>query len=431
MKTKKRILSMILAITMVFGLKNVAPVLAKDTTSAKTTEITESTETETTETSLRTVVPAKVILSKTTYTYDGKVKKPSVKVTSKDGKTIPKNAYTVEYKNNKNAGTATVTVKVSETTTKYSVISAATLTKTFKIKAAKASKAELEKTTYYYEYKDHGIVPKVTVYDSNGKKISSKEYTVKASGNKKVGTAKVTIKMSKNYGSKVFTKKFTIKYDDKTNKLLPESKLINVYSDTYKANMKKWGYTIPAHNNYLYFTPQKESVLKKLLPYGDFDIEFDTVASHTPYLNKKVFFTTSKNADEHRQYNFDFELEGSNYAYKETKFTGTATDLIQCVIHSPIKEVETIRIDEYGCGFNVYCENGTEYTLNIGGAPGLAEKGNYKLLSVDTSNCSYDDNDYFQDGHYRALIKLDFDTIEKYAAEHGTPKKVVNFDWLR
>ena len=236
--------------------------------------------------------------------------------------------------------------------------------------------------------------------------------------------------MSKNYGSKVFTKKFTIKYDEKTNKLLPESKLINLYSDTYKAYMKKWGHTIPVHNNYLYFTPQKESVLKKLLPYGDFDIEFDTISSHIPYLNKKAFFTTSKNADEHRQYNFDFELEGSNYAYKETKFTGTAADLIQCVIHSPIKEVETGRIDEYGCSFKVYCENGTQYDVSIGGAPGLAANGNYKLLLIDT-NCDYDDNDYFEDGRYGALIRLNFDTIEKYAAEHGTPKKVANFDWLR
>ena len=50
-----------------------------------------------------------VKLSGITYTYNGKTQKPKVKVTYK-GKTLSSKYYTVVYKNNKNIGTATVTV---------------------------------------------------------------------------------------------------------------------------------------------------------------------------------------------------------------------------------------------------------------------------------------------------------------------------------
>ena len=55
--------------------------------------------------------PKKVSLSKTSYVYDGKAKKPTVTVTDKKGKKISKASYTVSYSANKNAGQAKVTVK--------------------------------------------------------------------------------------------------------------------------------------------------------------------------------------------------------------------------------------------------------------------------------------------------------------------------------
>ena len=51
-----------------------------------------------------------VKLSKTSYTYNGKAQKPKVTVTY-NGKKLSAKNYTVTYKNNKNAGIATVTVK--------------------------------------------------------------------------------------------------------------------------------------------------------------------------------------------------------------------------------------------------------------------------------------------------------------------------------
>ena len=47
--------------------------------------------------------------SKNSYVYNGESRKPSVKVTFR-GKNVPSSGYTVSYKNNKNVGTATITV---------------------------------------------------------------------------------------------------------------------------------------------------------------------------------------------------------------------------------------------------------------------------------------------------------------------------------
>ena len=53
---------------------------------------------------------ATIKLAQTSYTYDGKNKSPSVKVTL-DGKLVDRSNYTLEYKNNKYVGKASVTVK--------------------------------------------------------------------------------------------------------------------------------------------------------------------------------------------------------------------------------------------------------------------------------------------------------------------------------
>ena len=58
----------------------------------------------------KTVSSPTITLSKTSYTYDGNAKEPTVTV--KDGETtIPASEYTVGYSNNTNIGTATVTIK--------------------------------------------------------------------------------------------------------------------------------------------------------------------------------------------------------------------------------------------------------------------------------------------------------------------------------
>lgn len=154
---------------------------------------------------------ANVKLSKTSYTYDGKAKTPSVTVTL-DGKTLVRNTdYTVSYANHTKVGTATVTVTgkgnyigcktASFTITKASAQSTApsiTCKKTvyqvaygakpFKINASSKSKLAFTSSK-----------PKIAAVNKNSGKV-----TIKGTG-----IATITIKAGKA------TKKVTIKVSPK------------------------------------------------------------------------------------------------------------------------------------------------------------------------------------------------------------------------
>ena len=111
------------------------------------------------------------------------------------------NSYAVSYKNNKNAGAATVTIKGKKGFTGETV-------KYFTIKQRSLSKCKvtLEKKTYKKTGK--AIKPKVIV--KIGKiNVPRSSYTVIYKNNVKKGTGKVVIKGKKNLFGKV-TKTFKI-----------------------------------------------------------------------------------------------------------------------------------------------------------------------------------------------------------------------------
>jgi len=150
-----------------------------------------------------TIRYAKTIkLSKTSYTYDGKVKKPTVTVKDSAGKTISSKYYTVTYASGrKNAGTYKVTVKM-----KGNYIGTKTLT--FKILPVSISKCKLKLSATSYTYNGKVKTPSVTVKNANGSTLKKgTHYTVTyATGRKNVGTYKVTVKMKGNYsGTKTLT----------------------------------------------------------------------------------------------------------------------------------------------------------------------------------------------------------------------------------
>ena len=84
------------------------------TGAASTADSSSATEASTTITTTKnklTTKNTKVTLSKTSYIYDGKAKKPTVKVLNSKGKVLKSSNYTVKYSNNVKAGKATVTIK--------------------------------------------------------------------------------------------------------------------------------------------------------------------------------------------------------------------------------------------------------------------------------------------------------------------------------
>lgn len=150
---------------------------------------------------------AKVELSKTAYTYNGKVQKPSIKTI--DGKTLTEGTdYTATWSNasSKNAGTYTVTVTgigTYEGTAKasYKINKAAN---TLSIKAKKA-------TVNYKTLKNKTLtlgVTKVITFKNKGQ--GAKTYA-KASGSKKITVNKKTGKVTIKKGIKKGTYKVKVK----------------------------------------------------------------------------------------------------------------------------------------------------------------------------------------------------------------------------
>ena len=141
-----------------------------------------------------------ITLGKTSYTYDGKAKEPTVTLT--DGThVVDSSEYTIVYSHNTDAGLAYVEVSG---TNHYS----GTLTTTFTInqKSIESYSATLSSTSYKYD----GKAKKPTVTVKNGSKtISSSNYTVIYNDNKDAGTTTVTIMGTGNYTGTI-TKTFKI-----------------------------------------------------------------------------------------------------------------------------------------------------------------------------------------------------------------------------
>ena len=140
------------------------------------------------------------------YEYTGYARKPAPVVTYKDGKTtktlVKDTDYTVAYKNNTNAGTATVTVTGIG---KYK----GTVSSTFKLTPVKLTAANATaKTchaTYTYTGKERRPVPvvKCKVGTKTYTLEKDKDFTVTYANNKEVGTGTVTVKGIGNYAGTI------------------------------------------------------------------------------------------------------------------------------------------------------------------------------------------------------------------------------------
>ncbi|MBR3243356.1 MAG: hypothetical protein IKF90_11785 [Parasporobacterium sp.] len=149
----------------------------------------------------KSIASATVSVPKTSYAYTGKEIKPTVTVKDGTKKLVSGTDYTVNYTNNKNVGTATVTVTGKGN---YK----GTAKTTFKItKAILKTQITIPKSAYTYT--GSAIKPTVTVKDGTKKLTVGTNYTVKYTNNKNVGTATITI-TGKGYYTGTATKTFKI-----------------------------------------------------------------------------------------------------------------------------------------------------------------------------------------------------------------------------
>ena len=184
------------------------------------------------------VKDAKITLSKTTYTYNGKECEPAATVTLADGTVLTKDTdYTVTYADNINAGTATVTIKgkgnyagtAQATFTISKAKNSITQTKTYgKSYSTKKQTIQLAKTAKYEK-------AKLTYKASNSKiKVSSTGLvTIPAKFSGKF-TVTITSKATTNYAAGA---KVTVTVYIPTKPTI--SKVTNSASKTMKVTWKK------------------------------------------------------------------------------------------------------------------------------------------------------------------------------------------------
>ena len=213
-KTTKRMLALVLSTVMAASsftaLGGTAEVYAADDTIAVETYDAELSEVATTTDTRVDASKFKVVLSSTSYAYDGTQKKPAVKITDKKGVELKANRdYTYVYSNNIYPGTASVKIT-------YKGNYKGTATKSFTIKkisvnsvnasqtadSIKLSWKSVSKATLYTIQRKSGN-NWITVY--SGKSVSA---TVK---NLKANTAYSFVIKAKN-GSKVLASTFVKAY---------------------------------------------------------------------------------------------------------------------------------------------------------------------------------------------------------------------------
>ena len=156
---------------------------------------------------------AEVTLGDYAKAYDGTAKTPAVAVKLGDEVLVENTDYSVEYKDNTNVGTATVTI------TGINAFEG-TIEKTFVIEAASIAGAKVEAANQTYNGNAQTPAPTVTL---NGKTLKAgTDYSAAYTNNTKAGKATVTVTGKGDY---VGTAKGTF--------------TINKAANTFKANAKK------------------------------------------------------------------------------------------------------------------------------------------------------------------------------------------------
>lgn len=201
--------------------------------------------------SKQNIQSATVTLSKSTYVYDGKAKKPSVTV--KLGSKTLKNGtdYTVSYSNNVKAGTATVKITGKGDYT-------GSVTKNFSIKNDFKQATVTGISTKTYSGKSQ--TQKITVKFGGKTLKNGTDYTISYSNNKNIGTATVKIVGKGDYAG-------TIERSFKINPVKLSISKLTAKSKGFKASWAKndqaTGYEIQYSTDSKFKSAKKVAITKK------------------------------------------------------------------------------------------------------------------------------------------------------------------------
>ena len=165
--------------------------------------------------------PGKITLSATSYTYNGKQKKPKVTITDSKGKLISPTNYTVSYSKNKAVGTAAIKItwkgNYSGTSSKSFTIrpKGTSITKTAataKRLTVKWKKQTTQASGYEVQYSTNKDFPKKTTIAKKTKKATSQTLAVKnlkGKNQKAIKKCYVRIRTYKTVNGKTYYSKWS------------------------------------------------------------------------------------------------------------------------------------------------------------------------------------------------------------------------------
>ncbi len=195
--------------------------------------------------------PVKFYFHDSSFYYTGKEIKPTFRIEDSRGQNVGYKQYTVEYSNNINAGTGTITVKFKGNRYEGS------MSTTFTIKKRNMTNGKVcwDKAKYFYN--KNGVKPIITV-DRYSVIAPQSSMTYKYSNNKKVGVGTVEITFSGNFTG---TKKINFNIYPKVN--ATEFTLYGTESKKFTATSShKIKYTV-GNSKIVKFSGGKIKALKK------------------------------------------------------------------------------------------------------------------------------------------------------------------------
>ena len=222
----------------------------KATTSKNGTKVTKCTVCGTKKSTTTIYKASSIKLSKTSYVYDGKAKKPTVTVkTSKGKKLVLGTDYTVKYSSNTKVGKATAIIT-------FKGDYKGTVSKTFTIKPKSTSISKLTKKIKGFTVKWNKKTTQTTGYEiqyATNSSFTKNKKTVTVKNNKTTSKTISNLKANKKYYVRIRTYK-TVKINGKSTKIYSSwSKAKSV--TTAKATTPKKQTTVNNKSNTVYVTP--------------------------------------------------------------------------------------------------------------------------------------------------------------------------------
>lgn len=271
-------------------------------------------------------------------TYTGSEIKPAVTVLDDCNNKIPADEYSVEYSNNINAGTATVTVSDAKNSnsTGYGNYAITTKSETFIIHPKKVTPT-IEIDTNSFTYNGSSKTPTITVKDGD-KVIGSSEYTVSysnkygdedpvANNTTDCGTVTITVTDAKTGGDDATgaNGNYTINNASKTYKINPATNTLTFSKESDSVNFPNsasFDVTGNISGGYLSVSSSNENVARATVAEN---VSTGTVSIETRSAGTAKITVTSASTRNYQTFSKSFTLTVNKGTMTVNKTDGTGT----------------------------------------------------------------------------------------------------------